>query len=245
MQPILEEGIDFSDITRRLDNLKRHSDVLISELSGSPKHDYDTIQAVAQTLFNTPTYERLYKCIRDRFHDITNPNPGTIGAYFNGCSLTEDACSPLCAGSIVPPDADWKWCDTNVVLGIWNGKCYDFYLQNPPLEDKDTTVNLESVNGQFYGLTTDEKESLKSLGIFFARFRLYHRNNKYEVITKECISVDTLKSRNNYTTNIAHRISSSTNSSSNAIFWVFAIILLLVIIYLVWYFYSGSMRSII
>jgi hypothetical protein len=189
---------DYREIESTLKDLKEHQDQQISTLSGRTLNQYKYIVKLVKTYENTKYYPSIYKKFTDIFSDVNNVKPGTIGAYIVGCLLSNNICSPICAGSAPLPDS--KPCDSNVIWGYYDGNRYNFVTINiSNTSDNNGKVlvfiNSTSPNG-FPGFSDDEKSELIRMGYVHIKIIGYSQDgSELVVIIPEWTSIDKVKSR--------------------------------------------------
>ena len=150
---------------RKLERLHKKRDVLVAKLE-QEKNDLEEIAQTMQNLYyDQESYAKLMKEIRERFHDVKNPRPGTVAARFVGCfrssdgaNLSNKGCDPSCAGSLAPTDdvKNYAPCEDMVLL-FENGTFTS--LRDGTGEHAYISIN----HGQHF--SKDHIEMLKSAGL--------------------------------------------------------------------------------
>jgi hypothetical protein len=171
-------NIDINDITERLNRLRKISDKSLRNLSTSEASDFRKMIQYTQLLFDTDEYRMYYQKVLSIFGDLNTVTPGTVGAYFVGCSIpngTKDVpgCSVVCAGSIPPPRGSeingkpFKRCDYSVFWLTRDGDKYNLTTLYETSNHENVIVYVDSnsiIGNSFTGFSEDEKERLSNYG---------------------------------------------------------------------------------
>lgn len=104
--------------------LKKYSHTPITILENSQKEDFSKVMSAIGMLYKTgKLYELIHNDIESVFDDVKKVIPGTIAAYFIGCSSNDNfagpmGCNPKCAASLVPggKDPNEYGCDDLVLM---------------------------------------------------------------------------------------------------------------------------------
>ncbi len=101
--------IDRNKVTVTFKQLAQHGNTLIIDLPPRERQLFDEVRGMFNTLWSDPAaYGLFYKDARKEFNRFTTPLPGTVAAWFVGCSTnngfgSDAQCNPICAGSLQPP----------------------------------------------------------------------------------------------------------------------------------------------
>lgn len=95
-----------------LKDLKKYSHNPIKILEGDQKEQFTKIMNAVEMLYKTgKLYDLIHTDIQSIYDDVKIVVPGTIAAYFIGCSSNDNfpgpmGCNPKCAASLVPGGKD-------------------------------------------------------------------------------------------------------------------------------------------
>lgn len=187
----------------------------IKSLSGQDKEDFQLMVSYVHLLYGTSYYTELYNKVKKHFKNVNKVKPGTIGAYFAGCLVTNDsmdsseginpACSATCAGSMpLPKDEEgWSFCDKAVILAEKGKEGYVFNVVKPADTEEDLDpayvfIESDSIDN-FSGFAKSEKENLMAMGCKKVHLVGYdsHGTNSYDFYGK-AKKVHDIKHRHNY-----------------------------------------------
>lgn len=204
--------VDINSIKRKMTSLKEHASTQIQDLRGEAKREYNAVSTHIGGLVGSPHYSKVYAAARDIFGGIRPMQPGSVAAYFAGCSHKGGSyCSALCANSIPHPDRQHTPCDLSVVIGdVTNGK-YRFRM----IHD----IRQTSDKGIIY-LTSDKEMSpadwsvIKNFGLVSARVLRRYPDGKTTDIT-EMVDVGSKSESSRHSSKSSKSISVSTRSSSS------------------------------
>lgn len=191
------EYIPKSDtLQRELDHLADNADKFIIKCPTSTLIKFHNIVKRVQESYGKQDYKDLYDKIQTSFSKVTKITPGTIGAYFKGCSYSSNgesvvnpACTAACAGSVPLPKGTpgWKLCDTLCL--IYDGK-NSFNILNDVDSSKEAVVYIPE-NIKFNGFSKDNINALKSRGIEKAKISQYSDDGmSYKYITPDFTDLD-------------------------------------------------------
>lgn len=117
-----ERTINLPDLKEKLTLLRNNASTIIINVSGELASVLNELIRLVRTTHGTPNYEAVYEIITEVFSATpTKLIPGSIGAYFWGCSAKtsgklEPSCNALCAGSVPPPNKGWTFCEYQCLL---------------------------------------------------------------------------------------------------------------------------------
>lgn len=114
------------DLKDALENLKTQSNIPVKQLPENHKETYDNILDALKFLYGSPElYEMIMEDIKNIFRDVKKIIPGTVAAFFVGCSSDEKfsgpiGCDPRCAASLPPGESipGYSNCDDLVLAYI-------------------------------------------------------------------------------------------------------------------------------
>jgi hypothetical protein len=145
-----------------LKDLKKYSHNPIKILEGEQKEKFSKIMGAVEMLYKTgKLYDLIHKDILDIYDDVKIVIPGTIAAYFIGCSSNDNfagpmGCNPKCAASLVPGGKDHGEysCDDLVLMYENDG---NFSSLNQKIS-KHVYIHIGDIN--FKGFTEDNIKEL-------------------------------------------------------------------------------------
>ena len=197
----------FDDLCK---NFKVNKDIKIKKLVGQDKEDFDLVVSYVHLLYGTNYYTTLYERVRKYFDNVTNIKPGTVGAYFAGCLISNKTdkqdnpgCSLSCAGSMpLPKDEEgWNFCDKAVFMAEKGETGYVFSVVKPAnSEDEMDPAYLfvdSSTLHDFKGFSTEEKEQIRAFGCKKVKVVGFSSDMTYSDLYKEPKAVHEIKHRSN------------------------------------------------
>ena len=164
--------ISFDGIQRVLSGLRPYANTRIRDLPKKAQELHRQAVAYVSLMHDGDYYPAFSDAVQQKFGDVHDVEPGTVGAYFMGC-LVENvpegippSCTPTCIGSAPPDqtrDSNWSPCERPVVLGT-------------KVNDKDHCSILNNITGRgdaiiyidtttFDGFTEEEKKFLRDSGV--------------------------------------------------------------------------------
>jgi hypothetical protein len=249
----------FEDLCKRFKEIK---DTKIKKLSSEDKKNFDVVVNYVHMLYGTPFYKKLFERVKKHFKNVSSTKPGTIGSYFAGCMNAVNngdekmlpGCAVACVGSMPLPKGEegWAFCDKAVIVGEKSGDGYFFSIVKPAEDDEDTDPTYVFVEGQFEGLSREEKVTLLGLGCRRIKLISYSDDN-YKDVYDEPKNLSDVEERavekekegkvekgGKRGSESASHSKSVTRSSSesdsfendNSRFWVFLIFVILIILFL-------------
>lgn len=175
------------DLKDTLENLKTQSNIPVKQLSASHKETFDNILEALKFLYASPElYEMILEDIKNIFRDVKKIIPGTVAAFFVGCSSDEKfpgpiGCDPRCAASLPPGESipGYSNCD-DLVLAYINGT---FSALNNK-KSHHAYIYIGDVN--FTGFPSDHIEQLKKEQIKNATLIFAHADSdkSYKEVSK-------------------------------------------------------------
>jgi hypothetical protein len=133
------------DFINTLQVLHRHAHQFVNQLDHEHKHLLNSTIEATRLLHNSKALKELIlQDIRSIYHNVKNPMPGTVGAFFIGCFNDDNfkgplGCNPRCAASLFGCDEGLECADTVLIFAqnqfsSLNAKktphCI-IYIQNP------------------------------------------------------------------------------------------------------------------
>lgn len=154
----METEIDRSDFIAKLSNLVDVAGVQTSDLTYPYSENFDDVNNLLSRFKSGKQRDGLIRSILSIFGQADGTTPGTVGAHFKGCFITDDACSTSCIESIQRTDP----CEFNVIDYYGNGD-FKKYNTGTPRESNIAIINVKSVG--FKGFTRQEVKVLNEVGI--------------------------------------------------------------------------------
>jgi hypothetical protein len=245
-ESVTELTFNIEDVRERLDRLRPVASSPIRELSGQASDDFRTLVRYTQRLYETDAYRVYHEEVKRRFSDITNVEPGTVGAYFAGCLIPTTfenmpGCSVICAGSMPPPPDNqrngkhFEFCKYSVVLANYDGQKYQFTTLHDSPNKENLVVFLDGNVGKgksFPGFNDKEREILKNYGAKHINIVKYsHDGKNYNEVLNGFVRLDEIPTRVEV---IPSQSTVTTTSSGSGLLVILLIILVLVVIFVGW-----------
>lgn len=153
---------DRNSLLDTLKDLKRYSHSPIKILEVEQKDSFTKVMNAIGMLYKTgKLYELVHNDIKNIFDDVKIVIPGTIAAYFIGCSSNDNfagpmGCNPKCAASLAPEGKDPSeyTCD-DLVLMYENDRTFSSLNQKI---SQHTYIHIGDIN--FKGFTQDNIKQL-------------------------------------------------------------------------------------
>lgn len=116
------------DLKDALEDLKTQSNIPVKQLAENYSESFESILEALKFLYgSSELYQIIHEDIKNVFKDIKKIIPGTVAAFFVGCSSDEKfpgpiGCDPRCAASLPPGESipGYSNCD-DLVLAYMNG----------------------------------------------------------------------------------------------------------------------------
>jgi hypothetical protein len=99
---------DRNNLLESLKSMKKYSYTPVKSLDEEPKETFGKIMIALEMLYRTgKLYELIHNDIQQIFADVKIVIPGTVAAYFIGCSSNDNfsgpiGCNPKCAAALAP-----------------------------------------------------------------------------------------------------------------------------------------------
>ena len=179
-------GFNLQDLRARLQRLRTNASVPIRNLDDQLQDDFRTLVNHIRILYGTESYPLLSQEVQNAFSDVTNAQPGTVGAYFCGCMISPNmnglpGCSAICAGSMPHNGSDF--CQYPVYLALHDSKGYTFTKLNEGSERDQAVVFIDPNSWRhnrttFPGFSDEEKEFLQREGLSNVNLMSYSKDGK-------------------------------------------------------------------
>lgn len=233
-------------------DLTPFSAMKIEKLPSNIREKFDSMVTYVIALYNTTSYKRFYTIVSDMFKKVKNVKPGTVGAYFVGCStkvhgLPNMNCSLLSAGSMPLPKGTkgWKFCDQTVIKAECHDGKFTFATLHNGKDDQHSFVYVDFLSlASFPGFSTQEKIVLSNNGngkIFLYGVKSEGKN--YIPLTEGPTPLGNIKTRDkntscnkNQTKNVKKKLnnkSNNNNNENNTFLMIICFIIIIFIIYIV------------
>ena len=240
--------VDMEKFEEMCKNFREKKDLKIKKLGGEDKKNFDLVVNYVHMLYGTPFYKKLFERVRKHFKNVSGNKPGTIGSYFSGCmnamSNSENmlpGCTVACAGSMpLPQDEDgWSFCDKAVIIGEKSDDGYVFSIVKPAENDEDYDPCYVFLEGEFSGLSLDEKRNLQDLGCKRVKLVTYEGENYKEIYEKDVSEIEervtdkiSNESKSDESKEVHKKKHSHKKNDECSKFWIFVIFLILIILLL-------------
>jgi len=224
-----------------LNELKTFSQVQIKLLKKDQMESFNTIGEALRLLYGSgKLYEMVHNDIQEIYSDIKHVIPGTLGAFFIGCSSSDNftgpmGCNPKCAASLRPGEktTGYSACE-DLVLIYHDG---EFNALNQ-IESNSPHVWVY-VGDNFKGFTTENIEQLKEAEITHVTLTYGQPDSSdYKEIVNR-IPVDLLPKKLEM---VAQTPATATTTENTGAGIVFFIIIVIIIIVLLLVLYNASQR---
>ena len=251
--------VDMEKFEEMCKNFREKKDLKIKKLGGEDKKNFDLVVNYVHMLYGTPFYKKLFERVRKHFKNVSGNKPGTIGSYFSGCmnamSNSENmlpGCTVACAGSMpLPQDEDgWSFCDKAVIIGEKSDDGYVFSIVKPAENDEDYDPCYVFLEGEFSGLSVEEKRNLVDLGCKRVKLVTYNGDDYQEIYEKDVSEIeervnnsDVKESKSDESKSREVRKHHSRSHKDNdecSKFWIFIVffILIILLLFLVYRYYK-------
>lgn len=229
----MEEEIDRHEFISKLSSLLDVADVQTSELTFPYSENFDDVNNILSRFKSGKQRDGLIRSILSVFGQVDATTPGTVGAHFKGCFVTDDACSTSCIESIQRTDP----CEFNVIDYCGDGE-FKKYNNGTPREADIAIINIKSSG--FKGFTKEEVKVLNEIGItkvklsgdtLFAGNEVYNLSD-LEQSVKGYIN-DSYFDEINEVNDVEEESSTDTDESKNVWAWVILLIVFVFFILLI------------
>jgi hypothetical protein len=197
------------------------------------------VQALQMLYGSKKLYNMAINDIHEIFSDIKSVIPGTIGAYFIGCTVPSNfngpsVCDPRCVSSLPPGEKNLGYgeCDDLVLIYSEGG----FNSLN---EKRSPRVYIYIGDINFTGFTPDNIEQLKEAEIEKAILIYGGIDGSYREVTNEIGLADLPRS----TPAVQSSSSSSSSSNNNGAAIGLAVIIIVIIIILLIVLWQSNNRG--
>lgn len=199
-----EHEINMAELENLVKYLVKYCNYKIRDLPKEVRSRYNTFLTYVNTFHGHHYYPELLNIINKHYRPSEDLRPHTIGAYLAGCTqktdITNQACSPLCAGNIKYQNSGSDFCSYPVFTAEWNIDKNNFTFSHTSDDDFSTSTAIIYVpfvtKLSFPGFNTEEKEYLKSRGV--EKVRIYGTINYHRYVKlygDPDIDIDSVKSR--------------------------------------------------
>jgi hypothetical protein len=230
--------IDRNGFINRLSTMKNHCQVQIRALGKNETELFTSlVEAIGMLRDTGKLYQMIHEDIRKMFDDVKIVIPGTVAAYFIGCSSNDNfpgpiGCNPKCAASLAPGEKDpgYSTCK-DLVLTYNDAQTFDSLNQEISAHAYIYTGLVD-----FKGFTQENVKQLTDAGISSVTLIYGNVDGVYkEIVPSLTMDKLPLKAELQQTT--------STDVSSNGAV-AFAIIIVIIIIILLILLYQSSVRTV-
>jgi len=215
--------------------LKTYSYTSIRELSPIHTESFKSIVEALRLLYGSQAlYDLILGDIKEIFADVKDVRPGTVAAFFIGCSSDDKfpgpmGCSPKCAASLPPTDGTPGYTNCDDLVLIYSNGLFS------SLNEKRSTHSYIYISDQsFTGFSQENINQLKDAGIEQVSLIYGNNDGSYKEVTSP-ISIDNLPSTTTQTTPSGN---DNTNPTGTGI--IFGIIIFIIIILLIVVLYRNS-----
>lgn len=220
------DRVAFKDSLREL---KSSSQIQIKLLKEEQVIIFNSIAEALRLLYGAgKLYEMIHTDIQEIYSDIKVVIPGTLGAFFIGCSSSDNftgpmGCNPKCAASLPPGEKTpgYSICDDLVLI-------YD-NNEFVALNSSNSTHVWIHVNEHFNGFTNNNIDQLKDADI--THVTLIYGNpddGNYKEI-KNRIPVDQLPLQQE-TPAVVADTTTTDDTGANAIFFIIIIVIIIILL---------------
>jgi|SRR5436853_1198469 len=174
-----------------LRELKTQSHVSIRQLNPEHTESFKSIVEALRLLYGSQSlYELILTDIHGIFDDVKDVRPGTIAAFFIGCSTNDKfpgpmGCNPKCAASLPPTEgtSGYANCDDLVLI-------YSEGLFSSLNEKRSVHAYIYIDNTNFLGFSTDNITQLRNAGIENASLIFGHQDGSYREVTSALLLIN-------------------------------------------------------
>lgn len=216
-----------------LKELKPQSNVQVRQLSEEQTESFRSIIEALNLLHGSKElYNIMLEDVKNVFSDVNNVKPGTVAAFFIGCSDNTNfdgaiGCNPKCAGSLAPSEDNHDYTACEDLVLVYNEGLFS------SLNDKSSThVYIYIEQDSFSGFTEENINQLKEAGVESATLVFGNKDNSYTEVTKRLL-IEELPNKNNQPKLSPEETINNTltnNVNGGAVFIVIIIIIILLLI---------------
>jgi hypothetical protein len=225
--------IDLTKVESVVAYLRNYASLKLRELPAEVNEKFAELTNFYTIMYNTTYYDQFRSILSKYFSNLEKILPGTIGAYCYGCFVSNNGCSPICAGSIQSSDTHPSFCDYTVIIAERsNSDSFTFVLKHKGTISDTAYVYVSYLSyNAFPGFSESEKSKLSTLGVSKVILCGYSTNgNNYVEFSNEAIPVDKIKERVS--------IVSMNSSFGDYSLLIVLIIVLLIGIFFAWRYWS-------
>jgi len=219
--------------------LKEESNKEIQNLNGNNTESFRSIVETLHILYDIPElYNIIIKDIRNIFEDIKVIKPGTVSAFFLGCSSNDNftgplGCNPKCVSSLKPPknELESSFSECNNLVLIYNTSSDSFNSIN----DKTSShVYIFISDTTFTGFSKDNISQLENAQIKTVTLIYGEIDGSYKEISSPMAITDLpykqLSNNSNNSNNLTDNPNSNNTINGITIIFIISIILLIILI---------------
>lgn len=119
-------AMSIPNLRRTLKRLKRYSNYQKTQLPSDVHEEFIQVVQLIKGIVGTKDYDKFMSIVQEVFDKPDPAERGTIGHFFQGCSINDDGCSAECAGNLPINGFDVKkLCISHV--GIFDGKSLNIH----------------------------------------------------------------------------------------------------------------------
>lgn len=213
-----------------LKDLHRQAHVSVKVLNEAHTASFRNLLEIFKKLHGTKALKEIVlEDVKQIYGDIKNPHPGTVGAYFIGCSCDKsfpgpNGCNPRCTSSLPNGEHEFSECEDGVLI-FTNG---NFSTLNEKYTDH---VYIYVGSEDFKGFNEENVKQLKEANIRSVTLIYGKPDGSYGDIEKS-VSVDKLVSSERIPEDLSDS-ENADNSSSWATAIAFILLFILIILLLV------------
>lgn len=223
---------DRSSLLEALDDLKKYAQTQIKTLEQEQKESCSKVMNALGMLHKTgKLYDLIYSDIKKIFEDVKIIIPGTIAAYFIGCSSNDNfngpiGCNPKCAAALAPGEKNpGEYSCDDLVLMYEQDRTFSSLNQK-----MSSHVYLYIVPFEFKGFTKEDIKQLTDANISTVTLIYGKSDGTYGDIISQ-MPVENLPTETQNT---------DTTTSDNNGWILFVIIIAIIIIILLLFLYQSS-----
>lgn len=233
--------ISLKPLRESLHKLKLQSHVQIRHLTPENSELFKVIVEVLELLNSSPViYQKIIDEIHEIFADVKEIRPGTISAYFMGCTVDNSnfngplGCNPTCTTSLSPStdNPGFMHCDDNVL--IYNDNAFS------SINDTFSTHAYIYIGDEkFSGFTHDNIIQLRKANIEKATLIYGNSDGSFREVISD-ISVDQLPKNTSHSpspSSVVEEIQTSNNDNYPVGGAIVLIIIVIIVILLCAYLY--------
>lgn len=186
------------DMQSKLEQLFFYKDEIADHLPPHVHSIYNGVVSYAKLVYGTADYDTFYSQMRSVFGRSPSFSPGTIGAYFAGCAVSNNLdletqkCSVLCVNALPPPNGHNSCSHSVYLVTEVDSTSHDIKKLSTTSDDANAIVYIKSVTKNAR-LTVEDVAKLKEYGVNNVSIYISSTDyTTYAPVTNGFVGIDTV-----------------------------------------------------